>query len=117
MRPVTEYSEREAELLRTLAAIPEIAAAGFSVAGPGIDGAGVTVMRRRALRGRWRAHEAGFAWVPANATEATRIVPSLDEAVRETLLSVLTSLLVARKRPAVPVTVEAILPNPASRVA
>lgn len=103
--------------MAALRAIPEIAAAGFHVTDPVIDGAGVTIMRRRALRGTWRSHEAGFAWIPANSSEATRIVPSLEEAVRETLLTVLTSLLVARKRPSAPVTVEAILPNPATRVA
>ena len=82
------------------------------------DVIGVSIMRRRSARGRWRAVEDGFAWIPANSEDIARIVPTTHEAVRETLLMVLISLQVKRRPPADAMkTAEAILPNPATRVA
>lgn len=107
--------EQETELLAALSAIPEIAAAGFRVSR---DAHGICVTRRRSPRGHWRAVEDGFAWIPLNSEEIARVVPSREEAVRETLLIILISLQVKRKQPSdVMKTAEAILPNPALRLA
>ncbi len=112
---MTDYAAREAELLHTLASIPEMGAAGFRAAD---DVIGVSILRRRSPRGRWRAVDDGFAWIPANSSDISRIVPTMHEAVRETLLMVLISLQVKRRTPADAMkTAEAILPNPATRVA
>ncbi len=113
---MTDFAAREAELLHALAAIPEMGAAGFRASAD--DVIGVSIMRRRSARGRWRAVEDGFAWIPANSEDIARIVPTTHEAVRETLLMVLISLQVKRRPPADAMkTAEAILPNPATRVA
>ncbi len=91
-----EQSVRERHLHELLENIPELFAAGFSLAD---NGKGVGVMRGAQLRGRWIAGVTGFAWYPAGAENATRKVRTEDEAVYETLRMVLTSLQVMRRKP------------------
>lgn len=101
--------------MTALTAIPEIAASGFGVAR---NAHGICLARRRSPRGHWRGVADGYAWIPVNSEDIARTVPTLEEAVRETLLIILISLQVKRKHPAdVMKTAEAILPNPALRIA
>ncbi len=89
--------EREARLRRRLEDIPEFSAAGFRVDADR-DGGSAVILRGLSCRGRWRAVDDGFVWIANHAETASRTVDSEDEAVRQTLKMVLTSLRVSLRR-------------------
>ncbi len=86
------------ELLQQLADIPEVTLSGFSVR-EGLAGAGVTVLKGRDYFGSWRTVDAQFVWVPANLTEPSEIVETVDAAVRHTLLMILRNLEISTRKP------------------
>jgi hypothetical protein len=82
----------DAELLRLLTEIPEVALSGFGVR-EGLAGNGVTVLKGRNYFGSWRATAAGdLVWNFADLSEPGRTVETVDEAVRYTLLLILRNI-------------------------
>jgi hypothetical protein len=82
----------DSELLRQLTDIPEVALSGFGVR-EGLSGTGVTVLKGRNYFGSWRATAKGeLVWTFADLSELGRTVASVDEAVRYTLLLILSSI-------------------------
>jgi hypothetical protein len=89
--------EQEARLRRRLEDIPEFSAAGFRVEADR-DGGSAVILRGLSCRGRWRAVDDGFVWIANNAGTGSRVVDDEDEAVRQTLMMVLTNLRVSLRR-------------------
>jgi hypothetical protein len=78
-------------LLKTLADIAEIEFSGFTVR-EGLAGTGVTMLKGRNYFGSWRADGDRLVWVSADLSEPSHAVPTVDEAVRHTLLLILRNL-------------------------
>ena len=87
------------ELLTQLLDIPEVTLSGFTVR-EGLTGAGVTILKGRNYFGSWRATGDELIWSPANLSEPSHCVASVDEAVRHTLLLILQNLETGRGKPA-----------------
>jgi hypothetical protein len=87
----------DSELLSQLLEIPEIGLCGFTVR-EGLAG-GVTVLKDDNYFGSWRVSAGELVWVHANLAEPSRFVPSVDEAVRYTLLLILRNLETGRNAP------------------
>jgi len=82
----------DSELLQQLSDIPEIGLCGFSVR-EGLSGRGVTMLKGRNYFGSWRAAPNGdLIWTFADLNEPGRMVASVDEAVRYTLLLILRNI-------------------------
>jgi hypothetical protein len=88
----------DAELLRQLTDIPEVALSGFGVR-EGLAGTGVTVLKGRNYFGSWRLVGAELVWTFADLSEPSRAVPSVDEAVRYTLLLILRDIQTTSAKP------------------
>ncbi len=78
-------------LLEKLLDIPEVAASGFSVR-EGLTGAGVTVLKGRTYYGSWRVTAGTLCWIHASPGCENVFVTNVDDAVRQTLLTILHSL-------------------------
>ena len=77
------------QLRQSLLDIPEISASGFSVR-EGLTGAGVTILKGKTYFGSWRVTAGTLVWVSSNMGEANHFVDTVDEAVRHTLLLILS---------------------------
>lgn len=86
-----ESSTLDRDLLDQLELIPEVELAGFSVR-EGLAGSGVTLLRGRSYIGSWRATDEELIWVPANLAEPGRTMPTVEEALRFTLLLILKNI-------------------------
>ena len=71
---------------------------GFSVR-EGLAGTGVTVLKGRNYFGSWRLVDAELVWTFADLSEPSRAVPSVDEAVRYTLLLILRDIQTTPAKP------------------
>lgn len=86
------------ELLQQLSDIPEVALSGFSVR-EGLAGTGVTILKGRNYFGSWRLAGDELIWSFADLLEPCRAVPSVDEAVRYTLLLILRDIQTTAAKP------------------
>lgn len=79
------------DLLERLDLIPEVALSGFTVR-VGLAGTGVTLLRGTTYIGSWRATDDELIWAPANLSDPNRTMPTVDEAVRFSLLLILQNI-------------------------
>jgi hypothetical protein len=84
------WATPDCELLSRLSEIPEIGLCGFAVR-EGLAG-GVTILKGGNYFGSWRLSADELVWVHADLSEPSRFMPSVDEAVRFTLLLILRNL-------------------------
>ena len=81
----------EQQILERLTAIPELALSGFS-ARAGLTGAGVALLKGRTYYGAWRMTAGALVWTYASISGTPYFAPSVDDAVRHTMMMVLRSL-------------------------
>ena len=81
----------EQQLLERLKAISELRMSGFS-ARPGLMGDGVTILNERTYFGSWRTKAGALVWTYATVGDAPYFAPSVDAAVRHTMMLILRHL-------------------------
>ena len=81
----------EQQLLERLTDISELALSGF-VARASLTGAGVTVLKGRTYFGAWRMMAGTLVWTYAMTSDTPYYAPSVDDAVRHTMMMVLREL-------------------------
>jgi hypothetical protein len=79
------------ELLSRLLDLPEIARSGFSVRS-GFTGDGMTVLRGAHYVGSWRERNGMLQWTGADTRSTASIVPTVDDALKLTLMMILRHL-------------------------
>ena len=98
LRQRHELRDARCRTAQQLTDIPEVALSGFSVR-EGLAGTGVTVLKGRNYFGSWRLVGAELVWTFADLSEPSRAVPSVDEAVRYTLLLILRDIQTTSAKP------------------
>lgn len=81
----------DSELLTRLFEIPEVALSGFT-ARKGLTGSGTTILKGRTYFGSWRVTAGSLAWVSAVPGEANHFEDTVDDALRYTMLRILSDL-------------------------